>query len=68
MTDNERSKNADDAANAALERELEDLGPLMDRKSDAEKDRADPSFVRDLRRRLAEADGPAPSVTDTQQD
>ncbi len=51
MTDHDRSKQSDGTADEVLERELEDLGPLMDRKSESEKDRPNPSFVRDLRHR-----------------
>ncbi len=64
MTDYDRSKQSDGTADEALERELEDLGPLMDRKSESEKGRPDPAFVRDLRRRLVDETYPKPSSVD----
>ncbi len=64
MTDNDRSKPPDGVAYEALERELQDLGPLMDRKSESEKDRPNPSFVRDLRQRLLEKPNAQPSSVD----
>jgi len=64
MTDNDRSKRSDGANDEALEHELEDLGLLMDRKSESEKERPDPSFVRDLRCRLVDEPYPKPSSVD----